>query len=68
MTIQKQLEQAIIDAKMEQAELSLLAGVAKSTLYLLSCGKGRCGNSRTADKIAEALGLEWKLVKKNPKQ
>ena len=61
MTIRKQLEQAIIDARIEQHELAALSGVARSTLWYLSAGK-RGGSVDTADKIAEGLGMEWKLV------
>ena len=61
MSIRKQLEQAIIDARIEQHELAALSGVARSTLWYLSAGK-RGGCVDTADKIAEGLGMEWKLV------
>ena len=61
MSIRKQLEQAIIDARIEQHELAALSGVARSTLWYLSAGK-RGGSVDTADKIAEGLGMEWRLV------
>jgi transcriptional regulator with XRE-family HTH domain len=63
MSIRKQLEQAIIDARIEQHELAASSGVARSTLWYLSAGK-RGGSVDTADKIAEGLGMEWRLVKK----
>jgi transcriptional regulator with XRE-family HTH domain len=60
MSIRKQLEQAIIDSRMEQQELADASGVARSTLWYLSAGKHSC-TSAVGDKIAAGLGMRWVL-------
>lgn len=60
MTLRRQLEQAIIDARIEQQELADRSGVSRSTLWYVSAGKHSC-TSAVGDKIAAGLGMRWAL-------
>lgn len=67
MSISSELSEALILMDHSQRDLAKEAGIGRSTIWYLIYKK-HVGSAATADKIAEALGMEWKLVPKEPKQ
>ena len=63
MSIAHQLSEALILMEQSQRGLARSAGISKTTIWYL-IKKRHVGSAETADKIAEALGMEWKLVPK----
>ena len=65
--IEAQLRQARLNAGINRNEISRLAGVDKAQLSYFVQGK-RTLTLKSAEKIAEVLGLELRQVKKDKKR
>lgn len=61
MTISHELSEALILMDQTQRELAEKAGISKTSIWYL-IKKRHIGSAATADKIAAALGMRWKLV------
>jgi len=61
MTISHELSEALILMDQTQRELAEKAGIGETTVWYL-VKKRHIGSAATADKVAAALGMRWKLV------
>jgi transcriptional regulator with XRE-family HTH domain len=61
MTISHELSEALILMDQTQRELAEKAGISRATIWYL-IKKRHIGSAATADKVAAALGMRWKLV------
>jgi transcriptional regulator with XRE-family HTH domain len=61
MTISHELSEALILMDQTQRELAEKAGIGETTVWYL-IKKRHIGSAATADKIAAALGMRWKLI------
>ncbi len=65
--IESQLRQAILESEMSRNEISRRSGVDRAQLCYFVQGK-RTLTLRSAEKIAEALGLELRPTKRSKKR